>query len=1108
MLPNNLLCHQCQCRVRSTARFCGQCGASLAGAQPGVAPALAQLIGSDGRYRLRRMIGKGGFGEAYLALDTRLNRLCVVKKLVVPPSANEPHLVHASFEREARLLVSLNSPGHPNIPEIYEYIPESQALVMKYIAGRSLAQLLNRRSDPFPEEQALRYARDVCAALTYMHSREPEPVLHRDIKPANILLGDDGRIWLIDFGLAKAAPGLPTAFDTQATQLAGTLGYSAPEQWRGAAEPRSDVYALAATLYMLLTNYQPSRAQLLAQMHGNASSLPSLRQINPAARPQVQQLIERAMAAEPARRPSAAEMLAELDRLLSRPNIPDPTEPAQPPELAALIGRDAELAAYEQRLQEEHIVIVTGLPGVGKTALAAALARRFGDPGRVFWHTFHQGEGIDSLIWDLASFLAWNGQDELWQMLQHTRLTGGQPPPPEALCDYLVNLLRGQGYLLCLDDFQFVIDEPILDILIRRLTPEVRAGSLSLLLTSRSTPNFAQAASLPLAGLSPEGTGALLASRGITLAQGLLDTLTSRTGGNAQLLFLSINALQGAKDPTQVIAKLTDVADIERYLLEEVDTGLRDDERALMEALAVLLGYPATADAIDAVIETRSSVRRILSSLTSRNLLIVMESEAGRSYVQHAIVQQFYYESIGKRTRALMHHRAASYFAQDAPDALQAARHYQLAGEWAPAADLATSHTWELINMGQARALRMLLGQFEQRWLDDSRWIDVLAAGGQLDAVFGDHAQARNKYQDALVRLGTMPDNTTQRERYARICRSIGETLEYERPQEALQWLQRGLQHMQGTNVLEEAAIQIKTGTVLFALGSYDAALVALESGQALLPDGPSQLRISALHTLGSIHSVQGAIARGMAYTEHGIALCRELHDQVRLAKMLSNLAIDKSIIGDLNGALADFQQALELSEQLGSDGQRYVLEVNIGTTYIKTGDYEAAYDHLQRALALARAANALFIEIAIQLSLADLFLRQSAAEPAATALAEAERITEDVGAPAQLPELYRGWSRLALLRGDTQGALGHARHALDLAQQQKLDLDVGIGWRVLGQAFLADGQREAAQDAFRQSLALLDGNDVYAADETRAVWEQGPGESEQYITVNRSHTE
>ncbi len=144
--------------------------------------------------------------------------------------------------------------------------------------------------------------------------------------------------------------------------------------------------------------------------------------------------------------------------------IPPPPEPTKPPEIIGFVGRDQELTYFVNMLETSHLAVIAGMAGVGKTALAATLVTLCArESSRIFWHSFHEGEGIDAVIWNLAGFLAWHGQDELWKLLQSTRLTGGQPPPAETLFDYLLQLVRDGNYLLCFDDFHHVDDDPVLN---------------------------------------------------------------------------------------------------------------------------------------------------------------------------------------------------------------------------------------------------------------------------------------------------------------------------------------------------------------------------------------------------------------------------------------------------------------------------------------------------------------------------------------------------------------------------------------------------------------------------------------------------------------------
>jgi serine/threonine protein kinase len=326
-------CPTCATPLPAHARFCMTCGTPASSAATGAtiavnaggttvlpqAPSAAPwqpgtTIG--GHYRIERALGRGGFGQTYLATDAELKqRKCVIKRMLVDPnwSAADERTARANFRREAELLADLNEPGHANIPEIYAYLEDDSCLVMKYIEGKNFDNLNRTIQAP----QILAYMRDICGALVYMHSRVP-PVLHRDIKPDNLLLANDGRIWLIDFGLSKSTPLQTVSLANSGTMMAGTLGYTPPEQWQSAAVPESDVYALAATLHTLLTGYEPNFTiadlpELITRAKG---AFPRARSLNPALDSRIDELIERCMAIDSTKRPTAAEFLHEIKRVL------------------------------------------------------------------------------------------------------------------------------------------------------------------------------------------------------------------------------------------------------------------------------------------------------------------------------------------------------------------------------------------------------------------------------------------------------------------------------------------------------------------------------------------------------------------------------------------------------------------------------------------------------------------------------------------------------------------------------------------------------------------------------------------------------------------------
>lgn len=205
----------------------------------------------NNRYRILSVLGQGGFGAVYRAADMSLKRPCAVKEnLDISAEAAR------QFEKEALILANLS---HPNLPRVLDHflIPgQGQYLVMDFIEGEDLQSLVERLG-PVSQEVALDWIGQIASALKYLHQQNP-PVIHRDIKPANIRIRPDGRAFLVDFGLVKVYdPHLRTTVGARAV----TPGYSPPEQYgQGNTDPRTDIYALAATLYTLLTGLEPQES--------------------------------------------------------------------------------------------------------------------------------------------------------------------------------------------------------------------------------------------------------------------------------------------------------------------------------------------------------------------------------------------------------------------------------------------------------------------------------------------------------------------------------------------------------------------------------------------------------------------------------------------------------------------------------------------------------------------------------------------------------------------------------------------------------------------------------------------------------------------------------
>lgn len=277
--------------------------ASPAMSQP---PALAPGVLLRNRYLIEGYIGGGGFGHIYRARDTALGHLRAIKEAFY-----QDLNTRRQFQLEAEFLLNAR---HPNLVRGYSVFESHSRLylVMDYVDGLTLEDIaieaIKRTHLPPSEAQALDWILPICDAINELHS-QPTPIIHRDVKPANIKLSaSQGAPVLIDLGLAKL---FARGQQTIAAALAFTPGYAPPEQYQaiGATDQRTDVYSLGATLYFLLTGYQPVEAP--ARL--SAQALPTLVERNPRLSGEINDIVLKAMALDPnARYQSAREFGREL----------------------------------------------------------------------------------------------------------------------------------------------------------------------------------------------------------------------------------------------------------------------------------------------------------------------------------------------------------------------------------------------------------------------------------------------------------------------------------------------------------------------------------------------------------------------------------------------------------------------------------------------------------------------------------------------------------------------------------------------------------------------------------------------------------------------------
>jgi serine/threonine-protein kinase len=271
------------------------------------------LIGQlfDGRYMIERQIGSGGMADVYLATDQSLGRKVAIK-ILSDRYARDAAFVER-FRREAAAAASLR---HPNIVTVYDRgeAMGTSYIAMEYLDGPTLKEEITRRA-PLPEPEAVNYATQSLAALEAAHR---QGVVHRDVKPHNMVLTDEGRLKVTDFGIARAAN---TQQMTEVGSIVGTAQYLSPEQARGlAVGPESDIYSMGVVLYEMLCGDLPFTGESAVDiaMKQVSDTPPPLHRKNRLVSPAMEQVVMRALAKDPALRFSSAKGMAEELARVSR----------------------------------------------------------------------------------------------------------------------------------------------------------------------------------------------------------------------------------------------------------------------------------------------------------------------------------------------------------------------------------------------------------------------------------------------------------------------------------------------------------------------------------------------------------------------------------------------------------------------------------------------------------------------------------------------------------------------------------------------------------------------------------------------------------------------
>lgn len=428
-------------------------------------------------YKISGRLGKGGMGEVYLAEDTRLKRRVALK--VLPPDLAADPFRLERFQREAEAIAALN---HPNVVIIYsvEEVEGIRFLTMELVEGKTLAQILP--TEGMDVESYFRFVIPVAEALSAAHEKG---IIHRDLKPTNIMVSEEGRVKVLDFGLAKLhqsdtydeASQMETSARTKEGVVLGTAPYMSPEQALGQrVDSRSDIFSFGIVLYELASGRLPFRGNSIVKIltdivHTDAPAL-----ISKTAPPELERIIRRCLEKNPENRyRSMKDLLADLipvkDRVLrikggvSERLKEDFSIHNLPVQVTSFIGREAELSELRSLISSHRLVTVIGAGGAGKTRLA-------------FETAFRSLDDFSDGVWQV-SLAPITTFELIVQSIVEALDAPKQANRP--MLESVAAKLEGRNLLLIMDNCEHVLDEAasVVDTLLH-MSPQIR-----ILATSR-----------------------------------------------------------------------------------------------------------------------------------------------------------------------------------------------------------------------------------------------------------------------------------------------------------------------------------------------------------------------------------------------------------------------------------------------------------------------------------------------------------------------------------------------------------------------------------------------------------------------------------------------
>lgn len=968
------------------------------------------------RYELIQEIGKGGMGVVYRGYDTRLNRPVAIKFISKSDIGTEGR---ARLMAEARAAAQLN---HPNIVTIFDAVDdEAPFIVMEFVEGRTLREV------PIQDlGQAIEYTQQICLALEHAHQRK---IVHRDLKPENVIVLPDGSIKLMDFGLART---MDTPHITQSGAFMGTVSYVAPETLQGKeATPQSDLYALGIMMFEMMTGEYPFTGtdiiQILSQhLHGD---IPSPQKRKPDLPEALNSLIMQLMEKKPEHRPASASEVEEriVSLLIQQNRATRPPFPSsqnfqsilelakqrkhaqnqwekewrqkgyiksslpvlEPVERELVLSNQArELKRAIEFLKDHRLLIITGMPGIGKSTLARAILEFMPiNSPPPFWHDFERqrssGNSLSVLLDRISSYLEnCLGGDVHQEVMSFRHSPDGKASihEVEILIDYLN---QDVPIWLVFDNLETVLsrgsnrfNDPDLELLFDALKHNTH--NAKIIVTNPFIPILSDGQyllefgtqPLSLQGLDERSTIEYLRAFGLhDFEEETLVALAQIASGHPFTLNHIAHYVQamGAKDLNTIQAGLTEITDHFKLSLEH---RLSPQEFTALQALSVL----NREISMEGLRQTADTTPGVIKRLRDEGLL--QTNDTGKFWLHNIVRTSLLSTKPGSLQQA--HKQAMNYYrSQTIPMAPRSIDDFANVLEW----------HYHAVRAGEAAssyAAFVFKGMDEQlkKWNEYALLVELC---------------------ESILSISKPESSDLDVRQTVKLLQVVGVSYFYlgethksiEKIRTALGLLS---QHEISSDKVE---LLIYLAYSFYKNGEIEQAMTTCQEAMAFIPAiGENILMAKALHIRGLLHQRQGDAETALVDIEAALQIYKREQDLLGVANTTGDLGIIHYYRKNFDQAMFYYQSAIQACEVQNNSMGIMIGHYNIGDYLLQIGQYQQAMEEFQVVLRLSRKKKIEEIELDAGLGFVEASIGLTRFEEADRELSRLKPLTEKRSQP------------------------------------------------------------------------------------------------------------